>query len=256
MKSIHKSSARGFTLIELLVVIAIIALLAAILFPVFGRARENGRRAACQSNLKQIGLGLIQYTQDYDETLSADWYGPGTGATESDETQDGRYKWYDAIYPFVKSEQVFICPSFNTSTYKYYGNLGAGETTSSYGGYVINHSYRGCATNGCGTGSSKPWTPPVSHPSLNEIVKLASVSVPATTVWVLDGKNNFCIGPDSGLISVTAGDPRVIDSGVERHLGMINVLFCDGHVKAMQVDKLVGGDSTNTYMPYFTIQDD
>ena len=62
-----KRSHLGFTLIELLVVIAIIAILAAILFPVFARARENARRASCMSNLKQIGLGLMQYTQDYDE---------------------------------------------------------------------------------------------------------------------------------------------------------------------------------------------
>jgi prepilin-type N-terminal cleavage/methylation domain-containing protein len=61
----------AFTLIELLVVIAIIAMLAAILFPVFGRARENARRSSCQSNLKQIGLGIMQYTQDYDERLPA-----------------------------------------------------------------------------------------------------------------------------------------------------------------------------------------
>jgi prepilin-type N-terminal cleavage/methylation domain-containing protein/prepilin-type processing-associated H-X9-DG protein len=256
MKSAQKSSTRAFTLIELLVVIAIIALLAAILFPVFGRVRENARRTACQSNLKQIGMGLIQYTQDYDETLSADWYGPSTGATESDDTQNGRYKWYDAIYPFVKTEQVFSCPSFNTSIYKYYGNLGSGETTSAYGGYVINHSYRGCATDGCGTGSAKPWSPPVSHPSLGEIIKLSSVAVPTNTVWVMDGQNNFCFGPQTGAVSVTASDPRVIDSGVERHLGMINVLFCDGHVKSMKVEKLVATDSTGTYMPYFTIQDD
>src|SRR5690349_23632523 len=69
---------QAFTLIELLVVIAIIALLAAILFPVFGRARENARRTACASNLKQIGLGVMQYVQDYDEMLPTN--GPGTGA--------------------------------------------------------------------------------------------------------------------------------------------------------------------------------
>ncbi|MBC8104296.1 MAG: DUF1559 domain-containing protein, partial [Cytophagales bacterium] len=69
MTNLRKSSRAGFTLIELLVVIAIIAILAAILFPVFARARENARRASCQSNLKQIGLGLIQYSQDYDEKL-------------------------------------------------------------------------------------------------------------------------------------------------------------------------------------------
>src|SRR5215216_1456391 len=88
---------RGFTLIELLVVIAIIAILAAILFPVFARARENARRSSCQSNLKQIGLGLMQYTQDYDEAMPIIWNGEG--------------EWMDAVQPYIKSYQLFVCPS-------------------------------------------------------------------------------------------------------------------------------------------------
>jgi prepilin-type N-terminal cleavage/methylation domain-containing protein len=110
---------RGFTLIELLVVIAIISLLAAILFPVFGRARENARRASCQSNLKQIGLGLLQYIGDYDDTMPFSFFG---SAGNSDAAN---YKWMDAIYPYVKNEQIFTCPSDSASNsrYVYQGNI-------------------------------------------------------------------------------------------------------------------------------------
>ncbi len=89
---------KGFTLIELLVVIAIIAILAAILFPVFARARENARRASCTSNLKQIGLGMMQYTQDYDEKLLPSQ--PIIRAT-----------FVTVLQPYIKSTQVFMCPS-------------------------------------------------------------------------------------------------------------------------------------------------
>src|SRR5437763_14058162 len=89
---------QGFTLIELLVVIAIIAILAAILFPVFGRARENARRSSCQSNLKQLGLGFLQYIQDNDEL-----YPKSTG--------DAGQGWGGRIFPYVKNTQVFKCPS-------------------------------------------------------------------------------------------------------------------------------------------------
>lgn len=100
----------GFTLIELLVVIAIIALLAAILFPVFARARENARRSSCQSNLKQISLGIIQYTQDHDERLPIGHAG-GT-AQQRLETA-----WAMTIQPYVKSIQLFQCPSDSTKGY-------------------------------------------------------------------------------------------------------------------------------------------
>jgi len=97
---------KAFTLIELLVVIAIIAILAAILFPVFGRARENSRRSACQSNLKQIGLGFMQYIQDYDERLpQAYWY-------KNDSSGGGGYVHVSAmVNPYLKSTQIWVCPS-------------------------------------------------------------------------------------------------------------------------------------------------
>src|SRR5213075_380179 len=97
---------RGFTLIELLVVIAIIAILAAILFPVFARARENARRSSCQSNLKQIGLGALQYTQDYDELMVRTSYGASNGDGPRD-AAGAKWQWMDAIYPYVKSSQIF-----------------------------------------------------------------------------------------------------------------------------------------------------
>ena len=99
----------AFTLIELLVVIAIIAILAAILFPVFARARENARRSSCQSNLKQIGLGIMQYTQDYDERIPMSVF-VQTGQGSKFSTDD-YVLWADAIQPYVKSVQLFVCPS-------------------------------------------------------------------------------------------------------------------------------------------------
>ncbi len=95
----------AFTLIELLVVIAIIAILAAILFPVFARARENARRASCQSNLKQIGLGVLQYVQDYDENFPL----AVTGSTSN--TSQPPVGWADSIQPYLKSLQIYQCPS-------------------------------------------------------------------------------------------------------------------------------------------------
>lgn len=91
----------GFTLIELLVVIAIIALLAAILFPVFTQARENARRSSCQSNLRQLGMAVVQYTQDYDDTLPVNVNGS---------------IWAYCLYPYVKSTQVYRCPSDPTKS--------------------------------------------------------------------------------------------------------------------------------------------
>src|SRR3954464_4564899 len=93
----------GFTLIELLVVIAIIPILAAILFPVFARARESARRASCQSNLKQLGLGLLQYSQDYDEKLPS-------GLEQSVGRHYG-FGWSGMVYSYVKNAQVYKCPS-------------------------------------------------------------------------------------------------------------------------------------------------
>jgi len=112
----------GFTLIELLVVIAIIALLAAILFPVFERARENAYRATCQSNLKQLGLGFIQYEQDFDERFPAGYYLPAGVVCYSG------VNWGTNIFPYVKSDQLYLCPDDSGNK----DNEGAGPDHISY----------------------------------------------------------------------------------------------------------------------------
>ncbi len=254
---------KAFTLIELLVVIAIIAILAAILFPVFARARENARRSSCQSNLKQIGLGMLQYTQDYDEKLVKVWYGnQGYQATQAD---GSKYKWMDAIFPYVKSEQIFSCPSDaldNNAPYKYFKNLTASNTGTEYGSYRINNAY-GATT------ASPSTTPPCN-------VSLSTLQAPATTAWVFDsvgspsqnaanGRGAWIFWPDSG------SQPNGIDPGsnpktfgwsgsdvgrvIERHLDTTNVLFTDGHVKSMKLDALTAQNAAGVYK-FFTVQDD
>lgn len=101
---------KGFTLIELLVVIAIIAILAAILFPVFAKAREKARQSSCASNLKQLGLGIMQYTQDYDETYPGQPY--DDGGYNSCGWIPGIPSWFVGVEPYIKNRNgIGICPS-------------------------------------------------------------------------------------------------------------------------------------------------
>jgi prepilin-type N-terminal cleavage/methylation domain-containing protein/prepilin-type processing-associated H-X9-DG protein len=117
---------RGFTLIELLVVIAIIAILAAILFPVFARARESARKSSCQSNLKQIGLAFGMYRQDFDETMPVNNFSDAADATCATETIRTHYRGYvaNALVPYIKNTNVWKCPSYSG------GNLNIADPTA------------------------------------------------------------------------------------------------------------------------------
>jgi prepilin-type N-terminal cleavage/methylation domain-containing protein/prepilin-type processing-associated H-X9-DG protein len=200
----------GFTLIELLVVIAIIAILAAILFPVFARARENARRASCQSNLKQIALGVQQYSQDYDEKFPSRL--AGTTATPS------YMGWAVLIQPYMKSEQLFQCPSESTPPGTFSTLTSQGSNTAI--DYFYNYSL-GESAGGLG------------------MVSLAAVNYPANTVMNGDWQADF---------DRAANFNNANNLAAARHLEGANYSFVDGHVKWLRPEKIASGyyDSTST----------
>jgi len=215
---------KGFTLIELLVVIAIIAILAAILFPVFARARENARRSSCMSNLKQIGLGAMMYVQDYDERfplgivgdipitaptfLSGSAYCTGMpcGLFKVGDAHNagGNYvSWMDLLQPYAKSTQVFVCPSQVNAAYNGYG----------YNVYINNLR-------------NSPYIP----------VTDAQITNPSQTVMLMDCNQNYCAAADPGAgtfapLTYTYDAP---------HLDGYNMAFADGHVKWLNKNNPIG----------------
>lgn len=235
-RSALRGGRRAFTLIELLVVIAIIALLAAILFPVFARARENARRSSCQSNLKQIGLAMLQYTEDNDSNMVQSWR--GSDATASDASQ--RYKWMDQLQPYIKNEQVFVCPSdMQNSPYHY-------RDGTHYGSYGLNSVYFG-----------DDFALRLAPDGINE----SRIEDASGTLWVSEtydyANNNSSFGwaNVAGNPTISATEPRRLERITERHLGTVNVLWCDGHVKAVKLDALAHTNAQNT-MTAFTVQAD
>jgi prepilin-type N-terminal cleavage/methylation domain-containing protein/prepilin-type processing-associated H-X9-DG protein len=258
----------AFTLIELLVVIAIIAILAAILFPVFARARDKARQATCMSNLKQIGLALMQYAQDYDESHPGVWFGPVSKqpwSQPSDATTF--YKWMDAVFPYVKNEQVFNCPSDGVNTKYIFRNR---DGSNGYGSYAMSQAYYKVGDR---------WTGPASdynqflHAGVPFVMRIATIQAPASTVWVVDGGvpgiknpawksyefwwydppeiNNAFPGP-------RGSSPRYFQNIVERHSDMTDVIFCDGHAKAVKLEHLIQRKTVagQEIMTAFTIEDD
>ncbi len=236
---------RGFTLIELLVVIAIIAILAAILFPVFAKAREKARQITCASDMKQIGLGILQYNQDYDETFPMCHYNNSLGV---------EVRWYDAVGPYIKNGSKFANGFYS----------GAGGIWSCPDLPVIQPSSYGAHFDLFRNG--KPYNDTVTTEAL------AVVDAPAETIMVCE--KGLARGRDSwqqfqtweGMYTTTGGGTAAnnytysdhIDVNYDkddtpdlngdfladwnsasmmpryRHTGMSNLLFTDGHVKAMR----------------------
>jgi prepilin-type N-terminal cleavage/methylation domain-containing protein/prepilin-type processing-associated H-X9-DG protein len=217
---------KGFTLIELLVVIAIIAILAAILFPVFAKAREKARQASCLSNQKQIGLAIMQYVQDYDETYPCTCIYAGGYVTF----------WNNfSLTPYVKSQQVFRCPS-QASVDKHWGGIWT-ETA-----YNLNDAIGRATDSGFGL-------PPAT---------LAEVKTPAGT-WLLGENAGYYGGcwrgryPGPG--APYASYPITLDYTLDQfaaiypgfgkiHSDGINVGYADGHSKWAKYENLmyINGD--------------
>jgi len=240
---------RGFTLIELLVVIAIIAILAAILFPAFARAREKGRTASCASNEKQIGIAILMYAQDYDECLpdSQPAYWTATCAINAAAVWSAtkplgerltalNLSWQGVIQPYVQSKQVFTCPSRSDLSWD-----------KGYTGYAYNGSYWGGNRTPCGGIHGTP----DNKSGLDNYISLAEIPVPAETLMVTDSPVNGAPEVGDGDPSDTEGITPPDQQGPNhfpesRHNGGFNVLWCDGHVKWMN----------RLQDRYWTIEDD
>lgn len=210
---------KGFTLIELLVVIAIISILAAILFPVFARARESARRASCMSNLKQIGLGVMMYVQDYDEVFP--FRSMLNAATPPNGTRwdDNYWYWPQMLYPYTKSTQVFYCPSSprNDANSPMSGNLGANEAL-----IVQAEAYSTVSLASVNSPASKYMLMDLGNYSM----KAGYAKTAVAPSWYFPGA-----GQADGDCSAITDSARKNDCENGRHMQGVNMAFADGHVK-------------------------
>lgn len=191
-----RSFKRGFTLIELLVVIAIIAILAAILFPVFAQAREAARKTQCLSNMRQLGTAAAMYVQDYEEQFPLWRYYDGGGAM---------YTWVELLQPYSKNKGIWLCPS---------DELKQANNPNNQNSYWLNaHVSRWSGWYS--------WAP----------ITLPEIEYPASTIYVTDGPNNNGQHTWPGPPTEWCGNTAPCVRSETRHSGGMNIVFCDGHAK-------------------------
>lgn len=265
MSPISTSRLRGFTLIELLVVIAIIAILAAILFPVFTQAREKARQTACLSNLKQIGTGFAMYTQDYDDTFPV-WNNNACGALPGGAFGDIKYLYNWLVNPYIKNGVnptsltaasggdllgVWACPTTKS------------QMTNITNSYAYNYYALGGLFNCSGVNTLAAASAPFNAAEYATAAPLASLGRPSETIMLTDGAQlsrppavfatlgsnasfNGVWGSHqlgSGVVAPAAGSStstvqaKEINRAVTGRLS--NVVYCDGHVKSVPTMGLV-----------------
>lgn len=245
-----KRSKNGFTLIELLVVIAIIAILAAILFPVFAKVREKARAIACLSNCKQTGLAFYQYVEDYDEVTPTINKTPDVVGLDGKETWQ---PWYSLMMPYVKSWQLFDCPD-RTDTYNEAALAAGQKQVKKVGGtdpfdcwddlnptgVCIGYGYNdGWVTDGgYGLLQGQVYNPLDPSYTLRPGRSIAQIVSPATMVAFGDNytKEDGSVGSDAALTWSGPGQTTYITSSAQlRHNGFENFVFADGHAKSIKM---------------------
>ena len=246
----------AFTLIELLVVIAIIAILAAILFPVFAQAREKARQTSCLSNIKQIGLGLLMYAQDYDEQFPRADYTLPTGtpsplnpnATGTFGLRINHYKWQAWTLPYIKNTQVFFCPSRTRDEIAWGTN---GEIKGN--GYALNLSLSGrpIAPAGENPGFLGGGLPGLNTPAetflIQELRNQISFSYCSASPCVSGATLYPAARQDSWYNYLTPGG--VVEKKNAPHSDGFNFCYADGHAKYLNVKQMIGLSPTAAEWP-------
>lgn len=253
-RTVSTSARHAFTLIELLVVVAIIAILAAILFPVFAQAREKARQTSCLSNTKQIGLALYAYVQDFDETLPM-------GGWRANNTYG---KWHRDLYPYYKNVSLFACPSRKSDVFAptlvipLPTDAVQGVGPSSAGGYGINANLVGYPYSN--TTAPQSYSPSKTLADIPDSAGTFAISEAGQCRNTVAGNNDpttwinfeftptdFQVTPPSnwtGTVNnyaVAAGDyGNETRRPIGRHNLGLNIIYCDGHAKWKSITDFTG----------------
>ncbi len=218
------TSRGGFTLIELLVVIAIIAILAAILFPVFARAREKARQTSCLSNVRQIMVAAKMYADDYGGLVAARWF---------DVTGTGVYTTFmDQLYPYLRNQQILQCPSLGAPVFDNRSPLELSTNYAPNDYHFTTYGYPAVDTA-------------MASPAQNRCYTFADVPIPSQTMYLGEPVYWATTTACRTMCPFCDGAVTTTNSLGDQHNGGSNVGYCDGHAKYIKRDIACGGGFSN-----------